>query len=109
MGKAAAKRGMTTTPATDELDTRLAEINARALFVGATVNLGWRLAITVVVPLVAGVKLDDRFGTEPWLTLAGLTLAVFAGTAAVWATVKEANAKVADLTAAPNNKLKEKK
>jgi predicted F0F1-ATPase subunit len=96
MGKAAAKSVKTTTPVEDELDKKLATINARTQFVGATMNMGWRLAITVVVPIVAGVKLDEHFQTAPSYTLTGLILAAAAGSAAVWATIKEVNVETSN-------------
>lgn len=87
---------MTTTPAQDELDKYMSGINAKQQFLGATMNMGWRLAITVVVPIVAGVKLDERFHTSPSYTLLGLMLAATAGCAAVWGTIKEVNQQQAE-------------
>ena len=93
MKKAAAQRDETTTVARDELDAKLEKLNvsAQKQFFGATFTLGWRLAITVLVPLIAGIKLDQHFHSSPSYTLAGFMIAVAAGAAAVWATVKEVN------------------
>jgi ATP synthase protein I len=41
--------------------------------------LGIELALSTVIGLVLGQWLDGKFGTEPWLTLAGLLLGVIAG------------------------------
>lgn len=88
MRKAAAK---TTTELEDVEQSIIAE-TAKRQFIWATANLGGRLAITVVVPIVAGVKLDEHFHSAPSLTLGGFFIAVAAGCAAVWSTVKEVNA-----------------
>lgn len=100
MKKAAAQRDVTTTVAQDELDKQLQSINARATqqFFGATFTLGWRLAITVLVPLIAGIKLDQHFHSSPSYTLAGFMIAAAAGASAVWATVKEVNKEQAEET-----------
>jgi F0F1-type ATP synthase assembly protein I len=42
----------------------------------------WQLAVVVLVPLIGGFKLDEKFHTSPLLTIIGFVLAM-AGTAAV--------------------------
>lgn len=98
MKKAAAQRDETTTLARDELDEKLRSINtsAQKQFFGATFTLGWRLAITVLIPLIAGIKLDQHFHSSPSYTLAGFMIAAAAGAYAVWATVKEVNKEQAE-------------
>ena len=49
---------------------------------GPYLTLGLQLAITVVVFCFLGRWLDGKFGTEPWLMLAGLALGVTGGLAA---------------------------
>lgn len=46
------------------------------LFVGTILSLSWQLLVVVVVPFLGGHYLDTRYHTEPWLTLAGLALAL---------------------------------
>ncbi len=89
MSKAAAKKKTTT--AEDEVQGYMDALNAKRMFLGATANMSWRLAITVLVPIVAGVKLDDHFHSMPSYTLAGIMIAAAAGSAAVWSTIKEVN------------------
>lgn len=111
MGKAA-KRKTSTTVVEDDIEKRLAVLNATSQFLGATLNMGWRLAITVVVPIVGGVKIDQHFDTSPNYTLLGLMLAAAAGCAVVWTTVKEVNARQAEMYPEINRKptkLKEKR
>lgn len=90
MGKAAATR-KTTTPAADDLQQAMKTLQAKQQFIGATMNLSWRLALTVLIPLVGGIKLDQHFNTSPSYTLAGLFLAIFGACMTVWGTVKEVN------------------
>ena len=106
MGKAAAKRQTTTAkPLVDQRMEQFASATAKQQFLGATMNMGWRLAITVVIPLVAGVKLDDHFHTAPSWTLLGLFVAAAAGCSAVWKTIQEVNAA----QAVPNTTVKKEK
>ena len=47
--------------------------------VGPFLTIGIQLAVTVVVLFFVGRWLDDRFGTAPWLMLAGLFLGIVGG------------------------------
>ena len=40
--------------------------------------MSWQMAVAVLIPTVAGYKLDDHFHSAPKLTLLGLLLAVIA-------------------------------
>lgn len=92
MNQTAAKRETTTSdPIADELLAAANAQNARLQFMSATTNMGIRLAVTVVIPIVVGVKLDQHFHSAPSWTLSGLFLAAFAGSAAVWSTIKQVN------------------
>ncbi len=46
---------------------------------GPFLTVGIQLALTVVVLFFIGRWLDDRFGTAPWLMLAGLFLGIVGG------------------------------
>lgn len=61
-------------PVQQSLDSAL---NAKRLFVVSTLNMGWQLAGTVIIPVFIGVKLDQRFNSRPSYTLAALVLAIF--------------------------------
>ncbi|MFH1866544.1 MAG: AtpZ/AtpI family protein [Patescibacteria group bacterium] len=56
-------------------------------------GLAWELGYTIAVPLVilalAGRLLDKRWGTEPWLLLVGLSLSVFISSWAVYRKTKK--------------------
>lgn len=62
---------------------------AKQQFASAAINMGWQLAITVLVPVVIGVKLDDHFNTAPSYTLASLVIAVTFACGVVWNTLKQ--------------------
>lgn len=84
----------------EDIEKALLLDTAKRQFLGATMNMGFRLAITVVIPIVIGVKLDQRWETSPNFTLLGLFLAAGAGSAAVWGTIKEVNQLQAEEDAA---------
>lgn len=49
-----------------------------AAFVGATLDMSWRLAVVVLVPIIGGNALDQKLGFSPILLISGFVLA-FAG------------------------------
>lgn len=87
MGKAAAKKE-TTTPAEADLQRAIDTVNAKQQFFTSALTMSWQLALTIVIPVVAGVKLDDYFDSSPSLTLTGFFLAIAMGGTVVWNTVK---------------------
>jgi hypothetical protein len=52
-------------------------------------DLGFIIALPLVVMGLLGKYLDGRFGTKPWLTLAGTLLAIV--TTTIWLTFKFKN------------------
>jgi len=42
----------------------------------ATLQMSWKLAIVVLIPLIGGVKLDQHLKTFPYLTIVGSLLAI---------------------------------
>ena len=45
---------------------------------GIAAGLGCSIVATVVICIIGGLLLDREFGTEPWLTLAGVGIAIVA-------------------------------
>jgi F0F1-type ATP synthase assembly protein I len=45
---------------------------------GVAAGLGCSIVATVVMLIIGGLLLDREFGTEPWLTLAGVAIAITA-------------------------------
>ena len=89
-------------PRSDGSAARLAQISdAKQQFVDAAINMGWQLAITILVPVFIGVQLDKHFNSSPSYTLAALFLAVFMSCTVVWKTIKGVSRPQA---AAPKNR-----
>lgn len=89
--KTAAGQKTTTTAESDTIQQALGTFTAKQQFMTSVLSMSWQLALTVVIPVIAGVKLDQRFDTSPSLTLTGFFLAAFAACMIVWNTVKGVN------------------
>lgn len=107
MGKAAAKSVKTTTPVENDIDRSLAVIAARKQFVSSSINMGWQLALTILLPVLVGVKLDDHFDTSPSYTLVALFIAIGGAVLVVSRTVGQVNREQAK-TKLPNTRSKSK-
>lgn len=86
MSKPAAKPK--TTPAVDEIEQYAAAMSAKQQFISASLDMGWRLALTVLVPVFLGAWLDRRYNTSPSWTLTALFIAIAGAGVVVWKTVK---------------------
>ncbi len=89
MGNTAAKKKTTSTEisAQDFMST----IDIKQRFIGDALSLGWRLAVTFIVPVLIGVLLDRHFKTKPTYTLIGMIIAVLSSIVIIRQTVKEVN------------------
>lgn len=74
MTKQPAKTGRTGTPT--------------ALFFSMGIDMSWRLALSVLVPIIGGVYLDKAFDTAPALLITGFVLAIVLSTLTVRRTLK---------------------
>jgi len=45
------------------------------VFIGAALDMSWRLAIVVLVPVIGGFALDQHFNTSPLWSITGFVLA----------------------------------
>ena len=54
-------------------------------------SLGIELGLCVMIGLIGGQWLDKKFGTEPWLLLAGLLIGLAAGFRSMFRALKELN------------------
>jgi F0F1-type ATP synthase assembly protein I len=91
MGKALVQRKPTAPVAQNELDRSLAVFAARKDFVSTALNMGWQMAITIIVPVFVGVRLDERFDSSPSYTLAALFIAIIMAVMVVARTIKQVN------------------
>lgn len=51
------------------------QIDPRKFFIMAALDMSWRLAIVVLVPVIAGVELDKHYHKTPLFTIIGFALA----------------------------------
>lgn len=65
--------------------------NQRGVFVSMALTMSWQLALVILVPIIAGVRLDKVFSTGETLTFAGLGVAVLGSVAVMWRTLQVAN------------------
>ncbi len=93
MKKAAGRKTTTHTDdvITEELQAASHMLEAKQLFIAETLNMSWRLAFTVLIPLIVGIQLDKKFGSAPSYTLTGFMIAIAFGCMTVWQTVKRVN------------------
>ncbi|HSW85825.1 MAG TPA: AtpZ/AtpI family protein [Candidatus Saccharimonadales bacterium] len=56
--------------------------SASAVFINMVLDMTWRLAIVVLIPLIAGYQIDKHMHTKPLFTIVGFGLAL-AGTVLV--------------------------
>jgi len=52
-------------------------------------SLGFQIALSIVIGLAAGIYLDRRFSTTPWLTLIFLGMGIVAGFRNIWIALKK--------------------
>jgi uncharacterized membrane protein len=64
---------------------------ARQNFVAMAINMGWQLAIAVLVPVIGGAELDKAFGKSYVFTLIGLGVALVGSGLVLWRSVQVAN------------------
>lgn len=55
--------------------SQVGKTNHSSVFIGMALDMSWRLALAVLVPIIGGFELDQHFDSEPWLTIVGFLLA----------------------------------
>lgn len=106
MGSNAARPKRTTIKDSDPAVDYLASLEIKQKFVGTVLTMGWRLALTFLIPVILGAWLDRRFDTSPSYTLTGLFIAIIGSVMVVTSTVKEVNAETAELDKKPKKRKK---
>ena len=61
------------------------------VFVGMALDMSWRLAIVVLVPIIGGFKLDEALNMSPLLTITGFLVAMTGMGIVMWQTYSAAN------------------
>src|SRR5690349_2043184 len=75
------------------------------VFITLALDMSWRLAIVVLVPMIGGFKLDEALGMTPVLTIVGFLLAMGGMALVMWQTVQKAN----EITATPKKEERDHK
>lgn len=94
MGKSPAPN---TTPAKGELKPQsgVGQADAaRRMFVSSALSMSWQLAVIVLVPLIAGFKIDAHFHSSPLWTIVGFVLAIVGMVVVLKRTLDELGQKV---------------
>lgn len=63
----------------------------KSVFVTMALDMSWRLAIAVLVPIIGGFELDSKLGTTPLLTVLGFVIAMAGFGLVIWRTLQAAN------------------
>jgi F0F1-type ATP synthase assembly protein I len=64
---------------------------SQKIFMSTMLGMSWQMAIAVLVPTIGGYKLDEHFGTTPYVTIVGLLVALAAMVAIVVRAIKNLN------------------
>ena len=67
------------------------ERSQSSIFLNMALDMSWRLALVVLVPIIGGFKLDQALGMEPVLTITGFLLAMGGMALVMWRTLQVAN------------------
>ena len=62
-----------------------------AVFVSMALDMSWRLALVVLIPVIGGYELDKRFKTSPTLIIIGFVVAMAGMALVMWQTLQAAN------------------
>lgn len=80
--------------------------NGRSDFVVLALDMTWKLAIAVLVPVIAGVYIDKAADMNHAFTFVGLAVAVVASIVVMWSVMQTANRlPVPKLSAAEKRKI----
>lgn len=106
MRQAAAKATTTSNDAMGDEAGRISSVaDAKRMLFVSTIDMSWRLALVVLVPVFIGIWADNRFDTKPSLSLAAFFLAIAGASVLIARTYKQLQAQ-ADKT--PKSKRKPK-
>lgn len=79
----------------DPIADQLVMASAKNLLITNVISMGLRLALTILLPIFAGVQLDKRFDSAPSLTLAAFFIAIFGASLLIYKTYVEMTAEIA--------------
>jgi hypothetical protein len=102
MGTKAGRKQATHT--TDMPQDLFPVFDARTRLVSSISSMGWRMAIMIIIPIIIGLKLDERFETKPSYVLTGFFLAIGGCAYIIYSEYKEINAEMAELYDKPTKR-----
>ena len=65
--------------------------NPTSQFTGMALDMSWKLAIVVLVPIVGGYEIDSHVGSTPLITVIGFIIAMAGAGYVMWQTLQAAN------------------
>ena len=96
MVKTSVQRKAIAPVAQDDIERSLAVLSIKQQLVSSAMSMGWQMAGMVLIPVIIGVKLDDRFDSTPSYTLAALVIAIGGAVMIVSKTIKLVNKEQAE-------------
>jgi len=72
-----------------EIDDLLLSKGSKAVFYTKILGLGWRLAVTLLLPIFAGLWIDNRLHTYPSMTISAFFVAIFASGLYIYKTYQD--------------------
>lgn len=84
----------------------LPEFDAQSQLFGSMIGIGWRLALTVLIPVFMGIWADNKFGTKPSFTITALIIAVAASAVVIYRMYKDINEQTSKIKFKKTSKSK---
>jgi F0F1-type ATP synthase assembly protein I len=75
----------------DSLEPRKVGKSPNAIFITMALDMSWRLALAILVPVIGGAELDRKLKTSPLLLIVGFIIAMGGMGLVLWQTLKTAN------------------
>lgn len=94
--KQAAAKPKTTTSAENGLEQLIDESSAnmaRTQVLASLLSMGWRLAVAILVPILVGLNLDNRFDSKPKYVMTGFFLAIGLASYMIYVEYRDIQAK----------------
>jgi hypothetical protein len=75
-----------------KVSSKVDQTSHSSVFISQALDMSWRLAIVIILPIVGGFKLDKALDLTPVLTITGFFLAMGGMAYVMWRTLQKANA-----------------
>lgn len=81
----------------------------RSRMLTSMISMGWRMAVMIMVPIIIGLKLDERYGTKPSWVLSGFFFGLAGSAYLIYNEYKEINIEMDKLVNSAKNTPKKAK